>query len=153
MNTKRFVIASVAVFVFLYLYNWLVHGVLLAPKYEEVAHLFRSQADFMAHMPWMIAGYILMAIAFCRLFIGGYEDRGIGEGVRFGLWAGLLIGSIDFISYAVQPISLKLGVDEFIAEVVMAVGAGVVAALTYKAESASETTAAPADQGPYQPGG
>ncbi len=153
MNTKRFVIAGVAVFVFLYLYNWLVHGILLAPKYQETASLWREEADFIAHMWWLVFAYIIVAIAFCLLFVGGYEDRGIGEGVRFGVYAGLLLGAVNFITYAVQPIPLDLALSGFVADLVMGVGAGIVAALTYKAEESADTAAAPPQPGPFEPGG
>ena len=35
MNAKRFIPAFIVVFIFIFLYEWFIHGYLLAPIYES----------------------------------------------------------------------------------------------------------------------
>jgi len=111
MNCKRFIIASLAVFVCL-------------------MHVWRS--DMMEKM-WImhVLGFIISFI-FVFVFYKGYENKGIGEGLRFGLIIGLLMNVAMLNQYPIYPISYKLALGWFVFGMIEFVVAGIVAAAIYK---------------------
>ena len=92
MNTSRYVIGSLAVFVYIFLFEFLYHGMFLTSQYMLVEQLMRPEPEFFGLFHWIIIGELLMAFFFCLIFIKGYEGKGIGEGVRFGLLIGIGFG-------------------------------------------------------------
>lgn len=108
MLRQRLWLSCAAVFVVLFGYEWLFHSVLLRDIYLQTASLWRTPVEMQAHGVWMILGQITIALVFGFLFSKGYENQGVGEGVRFGMMVGLLMSGPILISYAVQPIPLHL---------------------------------------------
>ncbi len=85
-------------------------------------------------MHWFFIAYALMAVPFSMIFAKGYENRGLGEGVRFGLLIGIFLGAVNLIFYAVQPSTLNLTIITFLADIGMTVAAGLALAAVYKPE-------------------
>lgn len=97
-------IGSIAVFVFFFVYEWVFHELIMNSWYQEALHLFRPAGQMAAFMPWMVAGFLVMAFGFCLVFLKGYEGKGIGEGVRYGIYVAVAFGvSVYMINYAVFP--------------------------------------------------
>lgn len=132
--SKRLLIHSVVVFLAFSLYGFVVHGILLEDTYAQQPGLWRSEAETEALMHWIFIAYALMAVVFAMMFAKGYEDRGLGEGLRFGLLTGVLIGAVNLIFYAVQPSTLGMALVLFAADVGMTVVAGLALAAVYKPE-------------------
>ena len=132
--SKRLLIHSAVVFVVFSLYGFVVHGILLEDTYNKVPGLWRPQAETDALMHWFFIAYALMAVPFTMIFAKGYENRGLGEGVRFGLLIGIFLGAVNLIFYAVQPSTLNLTIITFLADVGMTVAAGLALAAVYKPE-------------------
>ena len=78
MNIKRFIIASIAVFVVIQAIDWLVHGVLMTKWYAEITGLWRP--DMMDLMWVMILGSLFFSFMFVLIFAKGYENKGITGG-------------------------------------------------------------------------
>lgn len=130
MNMKRFVIACGAVFIFIFVYEWLFHGVLLRELYAQMPTLWRAQAEMRGYFHWLVIGQLWLAVLFCLIFVKGYENKGLAEGVRYGLLIGLLFIGPDMIFYAVQPLPAKLIVDWSIGGLLeMIIGGAIVAAI------------------------
>ena len=131
MNIKRFVSASIAVFVLIQAIDWLVHGVLLAEWYQELQSMWRP--DMMNLMWIMTIGSLFFAFMFVFIFTKGYEGKGVLEGARYGLLVGLLIYVSGMMGqYVMYPIPLGMAIIWLgygIAEMVIA---GVVAAAIYR---------------------
>ena len=135
MPGKRFIISFIAVFVTFSLYGFLVWGVVLAEAmYAEMGGIWRAEGE--EQMAWIFIAYALMSYVMVRIFKHGQEEKGIAEGVRYGLMAGVLFGSAELIAYAVQPITMKGALMAFGIDVVMFVIAGVVLSVVYKAVGA-----------------
>lgn len=130
MNVKRYVISVIAVFVFVFAYEFLVHGYLLKCIYEQTAELWRSHEEH--KMIFILLSYICFAAVAAYIFTCNYEGKGIGEGARFGLYIGLLLGSVEIGTYSYLPISLILMVSWVAAAILKGVGSGIVLSLTYK---------------------
>ncbi len=132
MNIKRFIIASISVFVFVLAYDWLFHGVFLRGLYEQTKEIWRPEGE--SYMGFMLLSQICFSFMLTFIFTKGFEGKGIGEGVRFGLLIGLLLASIQIGAYAHLPIPLSLAFGWIVAEFLKGLGAGVVASMTYKNE-------------------
>ncbi|NNL53800.1 MAG: hypothetical protein HKP32_01455 [Woeseia sp.] len=103
---KSFWIGYVVVFIAAQAMNFVIHEVLLGATYQSLGSVFRPEAE-MTEMMWiMFAGGAVSLFVFCYIFTKGYENRGIGEGIRYGLLIGLLLAvpyALD--QYVVYPIS------------------------------------------------
>ena len=136
LNVKRWLIATVVVFVVMAALEYIIHGVLLAPWYAETPQYWRTQSDMMGRIRWMYLGYAFFAALFTYVFTRGYEGKpGIGEGVRYGFWIGLLLClPTMFINHTVFPYPNKIVIAWLAAGVVQAVILGIVLAMIYKGE-------------------
>ncbi|MFQ5606882.1 MAG: hypothetical protein ACE5GA_02965, partial [Candidatus Zixiibacteriota bacterium] len=101
MNTSRYIWGSVAVFLYLFLIEFVFHGVIMSDTYQQSAHLLRPEAESSALMIWMALGFLILAFGFCYIFTIGYKGKGIIEGVRYGLYVGIAFSvSTNLINYA-----------------------------------------------------
>lgn len=132
MNTQRFIISVIAVFAFMFAYEYVVHGQLLMPLYNETPSLWRPMDAMMNFMPWMIVTSLALAAVITYLFTRHYEAKGYGEGARFGLYIGLILGLMQFGAYYYLPISLNMALAWFVAYVIEGVGVGLVLSAVYR---------------------
>ena len=133
VNMKRLILSVIAMFVFIFASDFVIHSLLLGKTYKELAHLWRPEAELVSFMPWMMLGQLLMAKFYVLLFVRGYEGKGITEGLRFGL---VFIGPYSvapfLIQYAVIPYPPTLIATWMVTGLIQAALAGVVVSLTYK---------------------
>lgn len=137
MNVKRFILTSLAVFVFVYLLEFLFHGLLMADSYMAHSELLRTSQEQMVYMPFMALGFLILAFGFTYIFIQGYEGKGLVEGLRFGLYAGIAFCvSTHLINYAVFPHPRNWVASWIVGETLILMLAGALAALLYKPRAA-----------------
>lgn len=135
MNTKRWLLASVAAFIVIFALEFVINGVLLSDLYKQTASVWRPEAEIMGMMWLMSLSYAMSALLFVFVYTKGYEAAkgGIGQGVRYGLYMGLfLVASISLGFYAVLPIPGILAVYWFIGGVFEYMVAGAVVGVIYK---------------------
>ena len=130
MNKKRYVISLFVVFVFVFLYEFLVHWFLLKDIYTQTAQLWRPEEEM--NMLFMFMSQLGFSAVIAYIFTLHYEGKGVGEGIRFGLCMGLLLGSIDIATYAYMPIPMVLTLSWVLASLLKGLGSGVVLSLVYK---------------------
>jgi hypothetical protein len=131
MNTKKMALATLAVFVAFEAMDYIIHSKILSPVYAQLAHLWRP--DMMSKMWVMMLSTFVMSVMFVYIFSKGYENKGIAEGARFGIAAGLFMNFIGvFGQYFMYPIPFSLAVKWFIFGMLEFVVAGIAAALVYK---------------------
>jgi len=135
MNKKRFVLASIAVFVVFEILDWIIHSKILSRTYMNLQHLWRP--DMMDKMWIMYITAFIFSFLFVYIFTKGYEGKGVAEGIRYGLIIGLLMLVVGmFNQYAVYPIPLNLTIQWFIYGLIQFIIVGIVAALIYRQETA-----------------
>ncbi len=132
VNLKRLTAAIVAVFVYIFISDMVIHAWLLAGAYAATASAWRSQEQMQAFFPWMLFGQFIIAKYFVILFAKGYEGKGIPEGVRFGALMGLFCIGGNFIQYSVYPISLTVVLSWCALGLLQSILGGVIASLIYK---------------------
>jgi hypothetical protein len=77
--------------------------------------------------------YLVWAFFFTFIFVKGYENKGILEGVKFGIYIGLFYSLASaYGSYAVYPIPYSLAFQWFVFGLVQAVIFGIAVAIIYK---------------------
>jgi len=111
--------------------NTIIHGPLLGSIYESTQSVWRP--DMMDKM-WIIhVTTVIFSFLFVYIFTKGYENKGIVEGLRFGLIIGLLMNVVGmFNQYAVYPIPFNLAIQWFIYGIIQYVVIGAVAASIYR---------------------
>ena len=134
MNTKQWLLASVAVVVVIGVLEFLIHGVLLADMYRQTASVWRPEAD-MQKMMWVFwVGMLVFAPFFVLIYAKGYEKGkpGLGQGFRYGLYVGTMLSVMNsFGWYVMLPIPLALAFYWFLAILLEFIVAGIAAGLIY----------------------
>jgi hypothetical protein len=134
MNKKRLILAAIAVFLVYEITNPIIHGFILGKAYMALNDIWRT--DMMSKMWIMHITNIIFSFLFVYIFSKGYENKGILEGVRFGIIIGLLITFIGiFNQYVVYPIPATLAIQWFIYGMVQFVIFGITTSLIYKRDS------------------
>lgn len=143
MNVNRYVIGSIVVFVYLFVIEWLFHGVIMNSWYQENLSLMRSRADAGSFAVWMILGFLVLAFGFCYVFTKGYENKGLAEGIRYGLYVAFAFSiSMTLVNYSVFPWPAKWVIAWIIGGIIIMVLAGLIFAAIYRPRGTSAPTAA-----------
>src|SRR5919204_6633996 len=105
---KRFVIAFIAAYVFMFVWGWILNGVLLKDVYAETPNLWRSQSEMMSLFYWIIIGQALLIFAFVMIYASGFAGGGVMAGIRLGILLEIAAIGMRLGFYAVQPFPGKL---------------------------------------------
>jgi len=131
MNFKRYIAASLTVYVVSRALGFLIHGVILAPTYQSIKGVWRPDMTSKLWIEW-VDGF-LISFLFTYIFTKGYEGKGIMEGVRFGFIVGLLLSiPIAYGTYMIIPIPYYLALQWFLYGTAQSMVFGAVAAAVYK---------------------
>lgn len=106
MNTKKYLLATIAVFVVYSLAAYLIHQLFLAPDYEPLRGFLRPLEEFVRLLPLVYLGNLIFALAFCLIYIKGYEParNWLGQGLRYGLLMGTLLAPLALTEFVVYPV-------------------------------------------------
>jgi len=131
MNVKRYIAASVAVFVGAQVLDFLIHNVMLRSIYEQTKHLWRPDMESKLWIMWVVS--LITSFLFVYIFSMGYERKGIMEGFRFGLVIGLFTSlPMGYATYAVMPIPYQLAFKWFLYGTAETIVLGIIAAIVYR---------------------
>lgn len=108
MNHKRGVLALLIAFVFVFLFGFLWHGILMKDAYKEVAGLWRSDAEFMSHFWILILGHAVLAFAFTGLYVSKVGRHSAATGFGYGIVIGLFCAGGYLTRFAVEPLTAKI---------------------------------------------
>ena len=76
---------------------------------------------------------MLQGLALGYIFTRGYENKGVGEGLRFGVLIAWFVAAIYLLFYALLPWEMTPTLVAMATDGIMYLGAGVILALLYKA--------------------
>ncbi len=140
MNTKKFLITFVVVYVVSMVLNLVIHGAILDSYYTSppMSDIMRSEQEMAGNMWIYFVTGLFFAFFFVFIFTKGYENRGIMEGVRYGLYIGLLMAlPAAYNSYAAYPMPYGYAIQWFLYSLIGYIILGVIAALLYKPKAAA----------------
>ncbi len=132
MNTKRYIGATVALFIFLFFYEWLVHGMILTNMYHHTPHVWRNMKEMSSMFPLYLLINLAISAWLAFVFTRFFKDGGVENGVRFGLYFGVFSGLITAMWYTWLPIGGMLGFSWLINGIVEGIGGGFVLGLVYR---------------------
>jgi hypothetical protein len=133
---KRFAIAFVAAFLFIFLWGSFYNGVLLKGVFAEVQSLFRPREEMMGLFHWIIIGQAGLALAFVMIYASGFAGGGIAAGVRLGIMLEILGVSMRCAIYATQSFPVKFLVLTSIGGFIEMIVTGVIVGAIYKPAAA-----------------
>jgi len=149
MNKKRWLVASVGVYVAFMILGYIIDGIILKGQYQATAALWRPAAEMKTWISWITTA--IFSLLFVYIFIKGYEGKGILEGVRYGLWIGLLITiPTSYSLYAAMPIPYSLAFWWWVLGTIEIIICGVVAAWLYKPAVAPKLAPEPTPPSPTE---
>lgn len=132
-NCNWLAIAILAAFAVIFVTDFLIHGVWLAPTYEATKELWRPEAERMSNMPWMILGQAIVAVAFTTIYaLFVAEKRSMQSTLLYAICVALLVIGGQVIMYAVQPYPGSLVVKWCLACLVQLSLVGAVISFVYK---------------------
>jgi uncharacterized PurR-regulated membrane protein YhhQ (DUF165 family) len=131
MNVKRFIAASLAVYVVSLALGYLIHGVILRATYDSLKNVWRPDMQSKLWIEWLDG--LLVSFLFTYIFTKGYQAKGIMEGVRFGLIMGVFVSiPVSYGTYMIIPIPYYLALEWFLYGTAETILLGAVAAAVYK---------------------
>ena len=111
--TKKFLLATGAVFVAWELMDWVLHGVLLKSLYAASEQLWRPEAEMKMGLLFVVA--LIAAAAFTYVYARFFGDKGLKVGALYGLVVGVGAGaSMGHGSYAIMDIPYFLALGWFL---------------------------------------
>jgi hypothetical protein len=131
---KKFLAAFAVVLVLSALLNFVIHGVLLKPWYQQSAQLMRGEADAGAHTMFLMVGFFFFSLGFVWIYARGVEAKPwAGQGIRYGI-AVWLIATVSRYSiyYAIQPWPAHVVLLQIGYELAMTLVLGLGVAVVYK---------------------
>jgi len=135
MNWKKFFIAFVVAFVVLFVFGFLWYGTLMHGAHQEVPAVFRTEADFKDHFPWLVLGHVVMAFFLTMLCAKFAPGGGAGAGAMLGFLVALVYAGADLISFAVQPLTTKILSGWIAGDLIQFAIAGAIIGAIYKSSS------------------
>jgi len=109
MQTKNLLCGGVAGTIFIFFYDWVVHGMLLMDKYEATAAVWRPQSEMEALFPFMVAMQAALAFAIAY-YVHKKGLHGFEAGACFGAMIGVFLGIMSLSQYVHLPLALSLPV-------------------------------------------
>ena len=132
---KRFILAFVVAYIFLFLWGWLLNGVVLKDVYAETPNLWRTQTEMMSLFHWIIIGQALIVFSFVMIYASGFAGGGVLAGILLGLLLEIAAIGMRLGFYAVQPIPGKLIVYGSISGLIEMIIVGAMVGAIYKPPS------------------
>ncbi len=134
---KRFVVAFLAVYIFIFFWGWLLNGVLLKDIYAQTSTLWRSQSEMMSLFHWIIIGQALIVFAFVTIYASGFAGGGVIAGIRLGILLEIAAIGMRMGIYAIQPFPGKLIVYGSVGGLIEMIIVGAIVGAIYKSGATS----------------
>jgi hypothetical protein len=133
---KRFIIAFIAAYIFLFVWGWLLNGVLLKDIYAQTSNLWRTQTEMLSFFHWILIGQALIVFAFVMIYVTGFAGGGVVAGIRLGILLEIAAIGMRMGVYAVQPFPGKLLIYASIGGLIEMIITGAIVGAIYKPASA-----------------
>src|SRR5947207_14645430 len=105
MNWKKFFIAFIAAFGFIFLFGFLWYGKLMHGAHQEVPTLWRTEADFGNHFSTLVFGHIAKALFLTLLCTRFVPAGGAGPCSMLALLVALIHAAANIIRLALRPLT------------------------------------------------
>jgi hypothetical protein len=135
---KRFILAFLAAYIFMFVWGWLLNGVILKDVYAQWANLFRSREEMMSLFHWILIGQALLVLAFVMIYASGFAGGGVMAGIKLGLLLELAAIGMRMGIYAVQPFPAQMIIYGSVGGLIEMSLVGAIVGAIYKPRSAAQ---------------
>lgn len=132
MNLTRFLGAAVGLFIFCFIFDWIVHGMLLVNTYHETPQVWRNAQEMQANMPYSLAITAILSLILAFAFTQFYPEGGVNNGLLFGLFIGVFAGILMGEWVLWLPVASKLGWSWLASGIAKGLGGGLVLGSIYR---------------------
>ena len=132
MNTNKYVISSLAASVFFFLYGWVIYDLLFADYVASISPSAFAIPPGQENLLYIGLGCLLQGFILTYIFISGLENKGLMEGVRFGLMIALFMFGVYLIWAGTSPLSLRAGLTYAMFDFVMYSGGAIIMGMLYQ---------------------
>lgn len=130
-NTIRFIAGGLGIFIIFQVCDLVIHGFLLGNQFKSISSIGRP--DIMSYMWIMYLAGFIFSFLMMYIFIKGFEDRGVMEGVRFGILFGTVTAGMGSLYlYILFPVPFLLVLQWFGYQLIKYIIAGIAAGSIYK---------------------
>ena len=126
---KGMVLSGLAAFIFVFLFEFLVHGFLMMGMYEATMNVWRPQAESNMVVMFLSQFLFAMAIAFFYPIVG--PDKECKKAGPFGFGLGLVMAMPQIASYSYLPIPISISLAWAAASFVKAFGSAFIVAKVF----------------------
>lgn len=126
---KGMLLGGVAAFVFVFLFEFVVHGVLMKGMYEATMNVWRPQSECNMAVGLLSQFLFAIAIAFFYPIVG--PDKECKKAGPFGFGLGLVMAMPQIATYCYLPIPLSISLLWALASFVKAFGSAFVVAKAF----------------------
>ncbi len=126
---KGMLLGGAAAFVFVFIFEFLVHGFLMKGQYEATMSVWRPQSE--SNMAVMFLGQILFALAVAFFYPIVGPDKDCKKAVPFGFGLGLVMAMPQIATYSYLPIPITISLLWAVAAFVKAFGSAYIAAKVF----------------------
>ena len=144
MNSPRLILCIIAVFIGIFITDFLSHGVWLAPDYKSIPEVLRPEDEMGRRFGWILLYQFVCASILSMLWAKTFANRpSVASGALFGGLMGAFFQSSSFVSHAVFPLPSSIMTKWVVAGIIQMALMGVLLFYIYKPlPSASPTTTA-----------
>ena len=113
LNFKNFIFSSWAAFIFIFIYEYITHGIILSSEYQKTSNLWRNSFEMQSYIYYAFMSQFAFAAILTYIYLKTITDKSLILSLKFGLMAGLFMGIIQSASYSFMPITLTLALSWF----------------------------------------
>ena len=109
MNCSKIITSILAVFTFVFFYEYLIHGICLNSIYEQTPALWRTHEVMSDKMHFMLLSQFLYAASFTLFYAYlSKKTNNLFKGIEYGFFIGVILSGVQIGTYAYLPISFEL---------------------------------------------
>lgn len=131
MNLQRYLLSTVAMFVFVFLYEIWVHGFVFIGMYEATAQVWRDFSVMEANMPLAMGFQLVLSAWTAFIFTQMYKEGGVKNGLLFGLFLGVFAGILMASWYLWLNVPVTFSLIWLVSSIGEGLGSGLILGLVY----------------------
>lgn len=139
MTFKRFVSTVTGAFIFVFIFEYIVHAIFLKDIYSTTSFLWRPEDIRVQYFHYMALSQYLFAAALIYMFYSLSKEINFTEAFRFGVFTGLTIAAINIGTYSYMPIPIELSTAWALASIIKCVGTLFVACILFNKKKSEQT--------------
>ena len=130
MNVKRFALATIGAFLFVFVFEFLWHGILMKGMYDATSSVWRPEEE--SNMLFIFAAQFLFALVLAFIYTKIGKHISCKRGIAFGFFTGLLMAMPELGTYCYLPIPLTITLMWMLSTLIKGLGAGMTIAAIYR---------------------